>query len=107
MVHVTFIDPDGHETKVEVRPGWSMMQAATANGVKGIEAECGGSCACATCHCYIEGSAASAVPPASDLETAMLDMVVAEHKPNSRLSCQIKAAPEIEGLILRVADVQS
>ena len=107
MVQVTFIDPAGHETKVEVRPGWSMMQAAQANGVKGIEAECGGSCACATCHCYIEGPVAAAVPAAQELELAMLDMVVAEHKPNSRLSCQIKAAPEIEGLVLRVAEVQS
>jgi 2Fe-2S ferredoxin len=107
MVQVTFIDPAGRETNVDVRPGWSMMQAATANGVKGIEAECGGSCACATCHCYIEGSAAAAVPPAQDTELAMLEMVVAEHKANSRLSCQIKATPEIEGLILRVAEVQS
>jgi 2Fe-2S ferredoxin len=107
MVQVTFIDPHGHETSIDVRPGWSMMQAGTANGVKGIEAECGGSCACATCHCYIEGPAADAVPAAADMELAMLDMVVAEHKPNSRLSCQIKASADIEGLILRVADVQS
>jgi 2Fe-2S ferredoxin len=107
MVQVTFIDPTGRETSLDVRPGWSLMQAATSNGVKGIEAECGGSCACATCHCYIEGAVADAVPPAADLELAMLDMVVAEHKPNSRLSCQIKAAPELEGLILRVAEVQS
>ena len=107
MVKVVFIEPAGGEVELDATEGWSLMQVATSQGVDGIEAECGGSCACATCHCYVEGEAAEAVPPPSESELAMLDHVVAERRPNSRLSCQIKATPMIEGLIVRVAETQS
>ncbi len=107
MVEVVFIEPSGNEVTLEATEGWSLMQVATSNGVEGIDAECGGSCACATCHCYVEGAAAAHLPPPGEGELAMLDNVAAERRPSSRLSCQIKAAPEIEGLILRVAEVQS
>ena len=107
MVEVVFIEPSGNEVTLEATEGWSLMQVATSSGVEGIDAECGGSCACATCHCYAEGEAAANLPPPSEGELAMLDNVAAERRPSSRLSCQIKAAPEIEGLILRVAEVQS
>jgi ferredoxin, 2Fe-2S len=107
MVQVTFIEPSGREVALDAQPGWSMMQVATSKGVHGIEAECGGSCACATCHCYVEGDAAARIPAPAENELAMLENVVAERRPNSRLSCQIKAAPELDGLVLRVAEEQS
>lgn len=107
MVKLTFIEPSGSEVAIEAQEGWSAMQVATSKGVEGIDAECGGSCACATCHCYVEGDAAARLPAPLDGELAMLDNVAAERRPNSRLSCQIKVTPEIEGLILRVAEVQS
>lgn len=107
MVKITFIEPSGSEKVIDVPEGWTLMQAATAHGVEGIEAECGGSCACATCHVYLEGAPAGKVPAPEELEVGMLDCTAAERKPNSRLSCQIKAAPEIDGIVVRVADIQS
>jgi 2Fe-2S ferredoxin len=107
MVKITFIEPSGIEKVLDVPEGWSLMQAATANGVEGIEAECGGSCACATCHVYLEGAPAANAPPPEEHELGMLELTAAERKPNSRLSCQIKAAPAIEGLVVRIAETQS
>ncbi|WP_333822294.1 ferredoxin [Pinisolibacter sp.] len=107
MVKVVFIEPTGGEVELDATEGWSLMQVATSQGVDGIDAECGGSCACATCHCYVEGEAADQVPAPSEAELAMLEHVVAERRSNSRLCCQIKATPMIEGLILRVAETQS
>lgn len=107
MVKVVFVEPSGDEIEVDAQEGWSLMQVAQSKGVDGIEAECGGSCACATCHCYVEGEAAAAVPAPLDGELAMLDNVAAERRPNSRLSCQIRVTPEMAGLVLRVAEVQS
>ena len=107
MVKVVFIQPEGGEVEVDAAEGWSLMQVATSKGVDGIEAECGGSCACATCHVWVEGEAAANLPAPLDGELAMLDNVAAERRPNSRLSCQIKVGPELEGLVVRVADLQS
>ncbi len=107
MVKVTFIEPGGEAIDLEAPEGWSMMQVATSKGVEGIEAECGGSCACATCHCYVEGEAAARLAAPAETELAMLEHVVAERRENSRLSCQIKATPELDGLVLRIAEVQS
>jgi 2Fe-2S ferredoxin len=107
MPNVTYIEPSGNQRVVNVPVGWSIMQSATSNGVEGVEAECGGSCACATCHCYIEGDLADRVPAIAETEGAMLEHVVAERKTNSRLSCQIKMTPELEGLVVRYPDVQS
>jgi 2Fe-2S ferredoxin len=107
MPNVTFIEPSGKERVVDVPVGWSLMQAATSKGVDGIEAECGGSCACATCHCYVEGPLAAQVPAAKQGEISMLDSVSAERRSNSRLSCQIKMTPALEGLTVRLPDSQS
>ena len=106
MVNIVYIDPTGTETTINAQAGWSIMQAGVTNGVDGIVAECGGSCACATCHVYLEGDAAAAVPAASDDEAALLTTVVAEQRPNSRLSCQIKITDKLEGLIVSVAEKQ-
>ncbi|MBL8486543.1 MAG: 2Fe-2S iron-sulfur cluster binding domain-containing protein [Rhodocyclaceae bacterium] len=106
MPKVTYIEPSGNQVEIDVPVGWSVMQSAMSNGVEGIEAECGGSCACATCHCYVE-SHADVVPAAGETELSMLGNVVAERKPNSRLCCQIKMTPELEGLVVRFPDAQS
>jgi len=105
--NVTFIEPNGNSVQIDVPLGWSLMQAATSNGVEGIEAACSGSCACATCHCYMEGPAAAHLYPPGDDEKSMLETVLARKRPNSRLSCQVAMMPELEGLVVRIAEVQS
>ncbi len=105
MPKVTYIEPSGNEVVIDVPVGWSLMQAATSNGVEGIEAECGGSCACATCHCYVEPHA-SRVPAAEQGERDMLQNAVAEIRANSRLSCQIKMSEDLAGLVVRFPEAQ-
>lgn len=107
MTKITFIEPEGAEVEIDVIDGWTLMQAATSQGVEGVEAECGGSCACATCHCYVEGEQAARLPAPSDAELEMLENVAAARLPNSRLSCQIKVTPELEGLVVRIPEAQS
>ena len=97
MPNITFTESHGATTTVAVPEGWSLMQAATANGVEGIIGECGGSCACATCHCYVDDKLAAALLPATQSELDMLANVAAERKPNSRLACQIKATAQMDG----------
>jgi ferredoxin, 2Fe-2S len=106
MANITYIEPSGSAVTVAVTDGWSLMQGATAGGVDGIVAECGGSCACATCHCYVDESRLADLPPPSQGELDMLANVAAERRPNSRLSCQIKAAPALEGLVVTLPDTQ-
>jgi 2Fe-2S ferredoxin len=106
MPSVTYIEPSGNRTEVSLPEGWTLMQGATTNGVDGIEAECGGSCACATCHCYVE-SHAELLPPPSETELSMLANVAAERRPNSRLSCQLKATADLDGMVVRLPLCQS
>ena len=107
MTKVTYIEPGGRELVVDVPEGWTLMQGATANGVEGIEAECGGSCACATCHCYVDEASLAKLPPPSETEAVLLEDVAAERKSNSRLSCQLVARSELDGIVLRLPDRQS
>jgi 2Fe-2S ferredoxin len=107
MTKIIFIEPAGEEVEIDVANGWTLMQAATTKGVDGIEAECGGSCACATCHCYVEGAQAAGIPTPGEDEREMLENVAATRLPNSRLSCQIKVTPQMEGLIVRLPEAQS
>jgi len=106
MARITFIEPSGQALSVAVTDGWSLMQGATTAGVEGIVAECGGSCACATCHCYVEDARAAELPPASAAELDMLAHVAAERRPNSRLACQIKATPALDGLVVALPERQ-
>ena len=91
---IKFIEHNGTEHVVEIPLGWSVMEGAVRNGVPGIDADCGGSCACATCHVYVDPAWADKLPPRADMEEAMLDFAQAA-APNSRLSCQICASPRI------------
>jgi len=106
MANITYIDATGQSTTIELTDGWNLMQGATANGIDGILGECGGSCACATCHCYVDETRLADLPAASEGELAMLEHVASERKPNSRLACQIKASPALEGLIVHLPETQ-
>jgi len=101
MPKVIYIEHDGTEHKIEVPLGWSLMEAAVKHRVPGIDADCGGACACATCHVYVDPGWVPALPPQSDMEEAMLDFALVK-MPNSRLSCQLRATSDMDGLILRL-----
>jgi ferredoxin, 2Fe-2S len=105
MPKVTFIQPDGKQQTVEIPVGWSVMEGAVRAGVVGIDADCGGACACATCHILVEPEWAANLPPKSEMEEAMLDFAI-EPKPNSRLSCQLRMTSELDGLTVHVPPSQ-
>ena len=105
MAKITYIEFDGTEHTVEVRNGLSVMEGAVKNGIPGIDADCGGACACATCHVYVDEAWREAVGGPSAMEESMLDFAEAV-EPNSRLSCQIKVGPAIDGLIVRMPESQ-
>jgi len=93
---------DGKEISAEVPVGHNLMEAAVAKNVPNVIGECGGCLSCATCHVYVEPDWYGKTGAPDDMESDMLEITVAERKPTSRLSCQIKSAPELDGLILRV-----
>jgi 2Fe-2S ferredoxin len=106
MAKITYIDHGGESRTVEAETGSTVMENAIKNGIPGIEAECGGACACATCHIYIDEAWAEIVGPPSPMEEDMLDFGF-DVKPNSRLSCQIKVSDQLDGLIVRTPERQA
>ena len=100
MPKVTYRQADGAEQVIDVPIGWSLMEAAIQNNIDGILAECGGGCACATCHVYVQDI--TKLPPIADMEGDMLECTAAERQPNSRLSCQIKMAADMDGLVVQI-----
>ncbi len=106
MARVIYILKDGTRQDVEVATGTSVMTAAIKNRIRGILAECGGTCSCATCHVYVDDAFTSLLPDVSESENEMLDGVAAERLPNSRLSCQIIIDDKLDGLIVTVPDRQ-
>jgi 2Fe-2S ferredoxin len=107
MPHVRYIEPDGREVELDLPVGQTAMRGAMDAGLAGIEAQCGGNCACATCHCYVAAEWLDRLEPPSDDERFMLANVAAERRPNSRLCCQIVLAPALDGLRLQFPDRQS
>lgn len=105
MPKITFIEHDGTEHVVEAEIGMTVMEAAIRNMVPGIDADCGGACACATCHVYVDPDWQANTGERSEMEEDMLDFAFDVHD-NSRLSCQIKVTEEIDGLIVRVPEQQ-
>ena len=105
MAKITFILNDGTERVVEAEPGMTVMEAAVKNSVPGIAAECGGACACATCHVYVDPEWADKIPPPDAQEDGMLGCVL-DRRPTSRLSCQIVLKPALDGLTVEVAQEQ-
>ena len=106
MVKITFIDTAGTARTVEGEVGSTVMETAIKNVVPGIEAECGGACACSTCHVYIDDAWREKVGEPSPMEEDMLDFAY-EVKPSSRLSCQIKVSEELDGLVVQDAGAAS
>lgn len=105
MAHVTYISFTGEETVIEVENGENLMQAALDNNVAGILGDCGGGCACATCHVYVDPDWAAKAGEPSELEVDMLDGLL-EPQPTSRLSCQIIMSDELDGIVLRLPESQ-
>ncbi len=106
MVKITFIDAEGTPRTVEGEVGSTVMETAIRHGVPGIEAECGGACACSTCHVYIDDSWREKVGEPSPMEEDMLDFAY-DRQPSSRLSCQIKVSEDLDGLTVRTPERQA
>ena len=105
MAKITYIEHSGAEHTVDVKTGLSVMEGAIKNNIPGIDADCGGACACATCHVYVDEAWASKTGEKSAMEESMLDF--AENvEPSSRLSCQIKVTDDLEGLTVRMPESQ-
>lgn len=105
MVSILFIEHDGTEHTIEVTTGGSLMQAAVSNGVPGIDADCGGSCSCATCHVYVNEDWLSRVGTINSTEEAMLSLST-DRNDNSRLSCQITVTENLNGLVVTTPEFQ-
>jgi 2Fe-2S ferredoxin len=106
MAKITYIDHHGASRTVEAENGSTVMENAIKNSIPGIEAECGGACACATCHVYVDEAWVEIVGKPSPMEEDMLDFGF-DVKSNSRLSCQIKVSNELDGLIVRTPERQA
>lgn len=105
MAKITYIEHDGTEHVVEAETGLTVMEAAIRNMVPGIDADCGGACACATCHVYVEPEWREKVGAAEAMEQSMLDFAE-EVQENSRLSCQIPVTDDLDGLTVKLPRTQ-
>ena len=106
MPKITYIEYSGKEHHVEMPLGFTIMEGAVKNSIPGIDADCGGSCACATCHVYVDENYLSKIPAAQEAEKDMLDFVN-DPNDNSRLSCQIIITNDLDGIIVRMPKKQS
>jgi len=101
MPKITYIEPSGKEHVIDAPVGQTVMEAAIKHAVPGIEADCGGACACATCHVYVDPDWSAKTGEASSMEQSMLDFAN-DVEDTSRLSCQIKVTEELDGLVVRL-----
>ncbi|NBR88905.1 MAG: ferredoxin [Rhodobacteraceae bacterium] len=99
---VTWKNADGTSISAEVAPGVSLMEAAIANNVPHITGDCGGNLACATCHVFVDADWSEKIGPPEDMEDGMLDITAVERTQHSRLSCQIIASEDLDGLVLHM-----
>ena len=106
MPTITYIDHDGTERPIEAKNGETVMETAIKNSVPGIDADCGGACACATCHVYVDEAWRETVGEPEPMEEDMLDFAF-EPQPNSRLSCQITVSDALDGLVVTVPERQA
>lgn len=106
MVKINFVDSKGEKRTVDVEAGATVMEAAVRNAIPGIEAECGGACACATCHVYVDEAWREKVGSPTPMEEDMLDFGY-DVRPNSRLSCQIKVTEDLDGLVVSTPERQA
>ena len=106
MPKITYVDNQGNSKTINVDNGLTVMEGAIQNDIPGIDADCGGSMACATCHVYVEEKWFNKIPKAEEAEVDMIDMAF-EPKKNSRLSCQLIVSDELNGLTVTTPDKQS
>ena len=106
MAKIHFVDHSGETRTIDVENGATVMEAAIRNAVPGIEAECGGACACATCHVYVDEAFMPKVGNPGPMEEDMLDFAY-EVRPTSRLSCQIKVSDDLDGLVVSTPERQA
>lgn len=105
MPKITYVEQSGTKHEVDVAPGLNLMEGAVNNLVPGIDADCGGACACATCHIYIEPEWAEKAGTKTDMEETMLDFAEGVQD-TSRLACQIKVSEDLDGLVVRLPEAQ-
>ena len=105
MAKITYIEYSGKKHEVEVANGLTVMEGARDNNIPGIEADCGGACACSTCHVYVDAAWAEKIPAKDAMEEDMLDFA---WEPNelSRLTCQVKVTDELDGLVVQLPEKQ-
>jgi len=106
MIKITYVDASGKSRVVDAEEGSTVMETALKNSIPGIEAECGGACACATCHVYVDEEWLPKLPKAEQMEEDMLDFAF-DVRPGSRLSCQIRVRPELDGLRITTPSKQA
>ncbi len=105
MTKIIYIDHNGDERPIDAKNGETVMEVAIKNSIPGIDADCGGACACATCHVYVDGAFLEAVGAAQDMEQSMLDFAENVHD-NSRLACQIVVSDALDGLKVTTPESQ-
>ena len=105
MVKITYIEHGGTEHVVDVAEGLTVMEGARDNNIPGIDADCGGACACGTCHCFIEENWQEAIGTSDAMEESMLGMRP-DRSDSSRLSCQIDVSEAMEGMVVRLPEFQ-
>ncbi|WP_415182253.1 2Fe-2S iron-sulfur cluster-binding protein [Phaeovulum sp.] len=106
MAKITYVEHNGTEHVVEVKPGMTVMEGARDNGVPGIDADCGGACACSTCHVYVDAEWVDRIPGKEPMEEDMLDFAYQPDPVRSRLTCQIKVTPDVDGLVVYIPEKQ-
>jgi len=102
MPTIKFVATDGSITELDADNGSTVMQVALMQGLRGINADCGGACQCATCHVYVDAAWADRLPPVEEQEDAMLESTADERKANSRLSCCLTMNDSLDGIVVRV-----
>lgn len=106
MAKITYIEYGGEKHVVDVPVGQTVMEGARDNGIPGIEADCGGACACSTCHVYVDPAWVGNLPPKDMMEEDMLDFAYEPDPLRSRLTCQIKVTEALDGLIVQMPEKQ-
>ena len=106
MAKITYIEHNGTQHVVEVSNGLTVMEGARDNNIPGIDADCGGACACSTCHVYVHPEWVSKVPASEDMEQDMLDFAYEPDPERSRLTCQMHVTDDFDGLIVQLPEKQ-
>ncbi len=106
MAKITYIEFGGTEHVVDVPSGMTVMEGARDNNIPGIEADCGGACACSTCHVYVDRAWVEKLPPKEPMEEDMLDFAWKPDGGTSRLTCQLKVSDALDGLVVRMPEKQ-